>query len=253
MDVTGVVPFPAALEDVSGQPAMEDMDVCEESKIVLDIPVLATSAALKYDYEVIATGDMNVCEESDTVVGISAVVSSVVPVSISDEITANMNVCEKSETDASVTVVANFDPLQTALGKKSASSEAPILNRLFRFALDSRALIVFCLWSSVSLGFDRVGSVTPGRGLTDNTRFSGVNSPVWVITSEVDHRARQSVSSHRRWVRGKRASPRLRVVALIVFCLWSSVSLGFDRAGSVTPGRGLASNTRFSGVNSLFA
>ena len=32
-------------------------------------------------------------------------------------------------------------------------------------------------WSSVSLGFDRVVSVTPCRELTGCTRLSGVNSP----------------------------------------------------------------------------
>ena len=46
-------------------------------------------------------------------------------------------------------------------------------------------------------------------------------------------------------VKGLPAAAGCRVVGRLVFCLWSSASFGFDRVGSVNPGRGLTSNTRF--------
>ena len=95
--------------------------MCEESEIIVDIPVVVTSAALKSDYEEIETGDVDVCEESDIIVDIPAVVPSAVPVSIPDETTTNMDVCENSGSDAGLLV--NFDPFQTTLGKASVSSK----------------------------------------------------------------------------------------------------------------------------------
>lgn len=38
-----------------------------------------------------------------------------------------MDVCEKSESNVRSSAVANFDPLQTALGKKSVSSAPTVL------------------------------------------------------------------------------------------------------------------------------
>ena len=92
----------------------------------MDIPVVVPSAALKSDYEEIATGGVDVCEESGIVVDIHAVVPCVELVSISDETATNMDVCQKSESDGGLPVVANFDPLQTALGKGPVFSKPTI-------------------------------------------------------------------------------------------------------------------------------
>ena len=67
------------------------------------------------------------CEESDIVVDIPALVPSVEPVYISDETPTNMDVCEKSESDGGLPAVANFDSLETALGK-SVFCEPTILS-----------------------------------------------------------------------------------------------------------------------------
>ena len=124
---TSVVPsLSAGLEIVFEQPASEDMAVCEKSEMAVDIPVVVPSAALKSDYEENATGGVHVCEESDIVVDIPAVVPCVEPVPISDETTTNMDVYEQSESDGGLPVVANFDPLHTALGKESVFSETTI-------------------------------------------------------------------------------------------------------------------------------
>lgn len=102
--------------------------MCEESDVGgVDIPVVVPVAALKFDYEEIATGNVDAYEESD-IVDIPAAVPSVVPVSTSDETTTNMDVCHKFETYAALPFVAQFNPLKTALGKESVSSEPTILS-----------------------------------------------------------------------------------------------------------------------------
>ena len=125
VDMSVVPSLSAGLEIVSEQLTSEDMDECEESEIVVDIPVVVPSAALKSDYEEIATGGVDVCEESD-VVDIPTVVPCAEPLSISDETTTNMDVCQKSESDGGLPGVAHFDPLQTALGKEFVFSEPTI-------------------------------------------------------------------------------------------------------------------------------
>ena len=59
-------------------------------EMAVDIPVVVPSAALKSDYEEIATGGLGACEEPDIVVDIPAVVPCVEPVPISDETSTNM-------------------------------------------------------------------------------------------------------------------------------------------------------------------
>ena len=164
VDISAVPSLSAGLEIVPEQPASEDMDVCDKSEMVVDIPVVVPSAALKSDYEEIATGGVDACEELDIVVDTPAVVPCVEPVPIPDETTTTMDVCEKSEGDGGLPVVANFDPLQTDLGKESVFSEPTILsmdlnlkllcycprlgsrNRSLKFALDERVVRTQVFW-----------------------------------------------------------------------------------------------------------
>ena len=66
------------------------------------------------------------------------------------------------------------------------------------------------------------GSVTPDRGLTGNTHFSGVNSPVWVIISQVEIKnpAASNKSADFAWERcvGLRNFSEYRVWYLLRSC-----------------------------------
>ena len=100
----------------------EDLDVCEESENVVDIPVVVPSAALVSISEETSM-DVDVCEESENVMDIPVPVSSAELVSVSEETSMDVDVCEKSEIEVDVSVVADFDSLQTNPGKDDVPSE----------------------------------------------------------------------------------------------------------------------------------
>ena len=110
----------------------------EESEIVVDVPVVV-SAALKSDYEKIATGGVDAFEESDVVVDIPAVVPWVKPVPITDETTTNLDACQKSESDGGLPGVANLIRYRLRL-ERSLCSLNPLL---FRWILNLK-LLCYC-------------------------------------------------------------------------------------------------------------
>ena len=69
------------------------------------------------------TGDVDSREQSGDVVDIPVAVSLAELVSVSEETSMDVDVCEKSEIEVDVSVVADFDSLQTNPGKDDVPSE----------------------------------------------------------------------------------------------------------------------------------
>ena len=127
-----IVTCSAELVSVSEETETENMDECEESEIVADIPVGVPSDAVVSISEETITEDVDVCEESENVVDISDAFSSAELVPVFEETSMDVDVCEKSEIEVDVSVVTDFDSLQTNPGKDDVPSEpikSLILNR----------------------------------------------------------------------------------------------------------------------------
>ena len=118
-----IVPCSAGLVSVSKETETENVDACEESEIIVDIPVVVPSDALVSISEETITEDVDVCEESENVVDISDAFSSAELVPVFEETSMDVDVCEKSEIEVDVSVVTDFDSLQTNPGKDDVPSE----------------------------------------------------------------------------------------------------------------------------------